>query len=114
MSNKLWSNADYRGQVVNIAENFVEEHGDTIVLVVDKEFFEEQQSNLLLPIGWQEEWPTMKCNLKSPMKFWDYFILKLLGYILIGIVASFGAPFWYEALQSVIAVKKITTKSDKK
>lgn len=44
--------------------------------------------------------------------FWN-FLLKLIGFLVSGLVVSFGAPFWFQALQKVVDIRKTVQQSSK-
>jgi len=54
-----------------------------------------------LPIGIQYNIINNPCNIIS----WE-FLLKLIGFLISGFAASFGAPFWFELLKKVYSTTK--------
>lgn len=54
-----------------------------------------------LPVGWQysmfQKWPA-----ENLISFW---ILKILGVLITGFAASFGAPFWFDLLKKIYSKK---------
>jgi hypothetical protein len=61
-----------------------------------------EQLNTTLPIGWPHGfWYHDKDNLLSPGEFG----IALMGWLITALTTLFGAPFWFDLLQSVIRLK---------
>lgn len=109
ITTELWTNAQTRTLVAAAATDFVEKNKDLDNVDLSKEFFESYKSSLGLPVGWELE--TLKrCKLlKEGVKHpWNikFILIKLIGFITTGMVVTFGAPFWYDALQKITGLKK--------
>lgn len=56
-----------------------------------------------LPVGFDQNIFSVKPT-KPPGRF---FIFKILGLLITGLAASFGAPFWFDVLRKAYSVKKV-------
>jgi hypothetical protein len=55
--------------------------------------------SIQLPVGIQYSF------VLHPQQLWDAWILKLLGVLISGFAASFGAPFWFDVLKRYFSMK---------
>jgi len=104
----LWQNAPLRTNVAGIAEEFMGTHETLDSEDVSKAFFKDYSKKMELPTGWvyeKEYYQQLKKKGNDFSKFF-YGLLKIVGFMITGIVSSFGAPFWYDALGKVIDLKK--------
>ncbi len=108
ISTSLWTNTQMTKNVAGAAMVFIEENPTLDESKLTKEFFKEYESTLELPVGWKYE-KEYKKKLQqedeTSIGFY-YWLLKLLGFILTGMIASFGASFWYDALNKIVGLKK--------
>ena len=114
ITSELWNNAQMRKSVAAAASDFIEKNENLDEVELSKEFFEEYRTSLGLPVGWKYEKTKMSTLSSDDEPAWafSYWIIKVIGFIITGLVASFGAPFWYDALQKIVGFKK-TLKTDK-
>ena len=109
VTSELWNNAQMRKSIAAAASDFIEKNENLDDVELSKEFFKEYRTSLGLPVGWSYE-NDKRCALinegePSPWTFW-FWVFKIFGFIITGMVASFGAPFWYDALQKIVGFKK--------
>jgi len=117
ITTELWQNAPMRSNISGMAEKFMETNKKIDEVKLSEAFFKEYEKEMELPTGWVYE-KQYKCDLMKTDKDFSlcfYWFLKILGFLVTGIVASFGAPFWYDALQKIIGLRKgIVAKADGK
>ena len=104
----LWTDTQMSSNVAAVATEFAEQHPNLDEVKLSKEFFKEYEKSLGLPIGWKYE-KEYKNELKQKEESsfgWNYWLMKILGFVLTGMIASFGAPFWYDALHKIVGLKK--------
>ncbi len=108
IASSLWTDTQMRSSVAQAATEFVENNPDLDKTKLSEEFFSAYKASMNLPIGWKYEISYFKeLNTKNEGKFdFIYWIMKIAGLCLTGLIASFGAPFWYDALQKIIGLKK--------
>lgn len=128
ITTELWNDGPLRNNIANMAEQFVDTTKTVDSVSVTKQFFQELKKEMSLPIGWKyykEDFNSTEQTIKSlfyteknrssddgKTSIWIAFVLlKLIGFSLTGLIASFGAPFWYDALQKIIGLKKGLEKS---
>jgi hypothetical protein len=109
VTNELWNNSQMRTSIAAAASSFVDKYENLDDVEASKEFFESYKTTLELPVGWNYE-TKKRCILKEkgvehPWNF-TFWLLKIVGFFITGIIASFGAPFWYDALQKITGLKK--------
>jgi len=110
----LWENPDQTKNIAIIAEELARENSSVNEIELSKAFFKEQQELLKLPIGleYSKEFCCQLLEENSDVSFLDL-LWKLFGFVLTGIIASFGAPFWYDALQKIVGLKNsVKTKTE--
>lgn len=104
---RLSTNPDLREKVVSIAENFAAAdtipeiaHDSMLVSSIKhtQNFLSEQLQGLESPLGLGWTDPE---NAKS---FPDW-LIKILGFLLTGIAVTFGAPFWFDLLKKMLAIR---------
>jgi len=108
LTNELWVDANLRGEVAQAAMEFSKQYESIDSVKVSQEFFEDYRESLKLPVGWKYESKAIDKLRKednTPVDF-GYVSLKIIGFLLTGMIASFGAPFWYDALQKIVGLKK--------
>ncbi len=108
ITNELWTDASIRNTVYASAIQFEKTYADSTTIKTDSAFFEKYKEELKLPIGYKDEnifTAKFNKNYKSFHPLLSY-LFKLIGYALTGLIASFGAPFWFDALQKIIGLKK--------
>jgi hypothetical protein len=102
----LWQNATMANNIAIGAESYVKNNSVNDTASVWISDFEKYKSDFDLPIGWKYENAYYK-SIKDTKDFslsW-YIATKLLGLFLAAMIASMGAPFWYDILQKIIGVK---------
>ena len=128
IGNELWNDAPLRNNIAGMAEQFADTTKNVDSLNLSKQFFQELKNEMGFPVGWgyyQKDFLRTQNTIfefcgreKNPSNglVWLVFIfLKIIGFALTGLIASFGAPFWYDALQKIIGLKKgIAAKADEK
>ena len=50
-----------------------------------------------LPVGWQAD--------QLHLDRWQDWVQRILGWLIVAIASLFGAPFWFDVLQSVVRIK---------
>lgn len=106
-SKKLWIDAPLRNNVALLAEEFNNNQDSLANLNPDEALFKKYKEEMALPIGWKYERKNRELISQNDAEFsyFKYILLKLSGFIITGLIASFGAPFWYDALQKIIGLK---------
>ena len=105
----LSTNAAVRDQLVEEAETFSQNNTTVTGIDTSKTFEQAKQDfetrkqaymdvvKLPLGIGWTEGTPI-------PKGFWDW-LIKLAGWALTGVAVTLGAPFWFDMLRKLLAIK---------
>lgn len=108
IASSLWTDTQMRSSVANAASEFIVNNPDLDKTKLSEEFFTAYKESMTLPVGWAYEISYYKeLQKKNEGKFdFGYWFLKLVGLFLTGMIASFGAPFWYDALQKIVGLKK--------
>lgn len=106
ITTELWTDTQLTSNISMAASEFVEQNSNLEDLTLSKEFFEEYKNSLILPVGWKYESNFRKDSPDEKPKAFNYWLLKIVGFVLTGMIASFGAPFWYDALQKIVGLKK--------
>ena len=125
ITSELWNDAPLRGNVSEMAVLYSDTTKTTNIDSLQWNFFDNAKTELELPIGWEyyindfcyyktktlESIKTVGMTVMKPfwsgLLVWVIFLLfKILGFTLTGLIASFGAPFWYDALKKIIGLKK--------
>lgn len=117
LSTDLYTQQSYK-KVAAAAEAFVDAHPNIDSLKLDESFFREYRKELELNVGWPYQTALLDPGSKSKDASSDLFpenengwqwlfriLVKLFGFALTGLVVSFGAPFWFDALKNLIGVK---------
>lgn len=108
IGNELWNDAPLRNNIAGMAEQFTDTTKSVDSINLSKQFFQELKKEMELPTGWNYEQGYI-CQLEEDDENYSeglYLFLKFIGFVLTGLIASFGAPFWYDALQKIIGLKK--------
>ena len=108
ITSSLWTDTQMRSSVASAANEFMGKNPDLDKTKLTEEFFSAYKESMELPVGWKYEiayFNELNQNNKGAFDF-GYWILKILGIFLTGMIASFGAPFWYDALQKIVGLKK--------
>jgi hypothetical protein len=116
VASKLWFNSALRDQVATLASGVYNSHPVPTAPPVDgatpvKQFTDavaalQKTSDTLykLPIGWGDEaravWKWQKWNTN-----WSAWLLAILGWVITGLAASLGAPFWFDLLGKAINMR---------
>jgi hypothetical protein len=106
----LWLDKDMREQTAKQAEAFVKQckdaciaqKGDTAdIQAASKNLQERWQATLSelrpLPIGWNEDWKSLKD--------WWWWPQKIIGLLVTGLALSLGAPFWFDLLNKFMSLR---------
>jgi hypothetical protein len=68
--------------------------------------------SLSLPVGWNDT--KIDAGLvNSPKDFWFFVIIPLLGWLLTGMAATLGAPFWFDVLNKVMVIRSTVKPREK-
>lgn len=125
ITSELWNDSHLRGNIAAMAVQYSDTTKTSNPDSLNEHFFEDIKAELQLPIGW-DHFETDFCHYKiktlktinvitkektssrvsSGITWIIFIILKLIGFLLTGLIASFGAPFWYDALQKIVGLKK--------
>lgn len=97
-------------QIVNLAEDFVENNGDTTLVRTVNPGFEASVAELESLITNQIN--TVKSPLGLGWSNFDYagfsvydWIAKILGYVTTALAISLGAPFWFDLLRKMVNIR---------
>ena len=100
VANALWTDAALRDQIADSAASFVAEAED----VDDLADLEVVQSELRpFPIGWDTSGaPPHVCDWYAS---WQGVVLKVIGWLITALAVSLGAPFWFDLLKKLVALR---------
>ncbi len=105
----LSTNAAVRDELVEDAEVFSNNNKSVPATDTSKTFEQAKQDfetrkqaymdvvKLPLGIGWTSSTPT-------PVDFWGW-LIKFAGWVLTGVAVTLGAPFWFDMLRKLLAIK---------
>ncbi len=105
----LSTNAAVRDELVEEAQVFNNSNPTVTDIDTSKTFEQAKQDfvtrkqaymdvvKMPLGIGWTSEAPI-------PVDFWGW-LIKLVGWALTGVAVTLGAPFWYDMLRKLLAIK---------
>lgn len=108
IASNLWTDTPMRNNITGLAEKFVAENDEIETSNITKDFFENYEKQMALSVGWDYE-REYRYQLKKKDKNFStsyYWLQKFFGFLITGLIASFGAPFWYDALQNILGLKK--------
>jgi len=71
-----------------------------------------QLEGLKLPIGWPDGIRSAKMN-DNPPDFWNSFLGPLLGWLITGLAATIGAPYWFDLLNKVMVIRSTVKPHEK-
>ena len=71
-----------------------------------------QLEELKLPIGWPDGIRSAKMNTNRP-DFWNSFLGPLLGWLITGLAATIGAPYWFDLLNKVMVIRSTVKPREK-
>ena len=108
VGNELYTDSNLRSVVASeaiiVADSFQLQDS---TFNMDYKKWEQYKQDFELPVGWQYECGYLEgLEEEDGFNSWKYIFLKVLGLILTGVIASFGAPFWYDALQKIVGLSK--------
>jgi len=67
---------------------------------------------LKLPIGWPNGIRSAMMNNATP-DFWNSFLGPLLGWLITGLAATIGAPYWFDLLNKVMVIRSTVKPREK-
>lgn len=98
----LWEDDTMRTQIAESAADFVAD-AETVDDLAD---FETVQAELRpFPIGWDTAAPHHSSDWYFSAEGW---LKKLVGWLLTALAVSLGAPFWFDLLKKLAAIRKPT------
>jgi len=121
----LWTNKAMRDAGVAAASAFAQKDPQTSTAAPEKKIKEYSQSlsSLQLPIGWASvNCPGVKDDATIVDRFqskdwWQCWLLAiplhLIGWIITAAAVSFGAPFWFDALNKIMVIRSTVKPREK-
>lgn len=107
IANALWEDDTMRVQIAENAAAFVAD-ADTVDELAD---FEILQAELRpFPIGWDTASPHHSSDWYLSTDGWAK---KMIGWLLTALAVSLGAPFWFDLLKKLAAIRKPTAAASK-
>lgn len=108
IASDLWTNTPLRANLSEMAIKFSEDEKLPKTKDLTEDFFIKYKEKMQLPIGWNYEKNYICEKQIANPQFPDciYYLIKFIGFFITGVIASFGAQFWYDALQKIVGLKK--------
>jgi len=101
----VWNDTQLQKNIANEASIYVQQNS-SLDSTINLDALKKYQSSFGIPLGWDNEKTYYNEQIVTEQKSKpQYFIYKILGILLTSIIASFGAPFWYDALRKIIGIK---------
>jgi hypothetical protein len=110
LAHSLWNNGDLRRAIFLEADAATKDPtvaAGTRAEPVGFETVKARLDNLTLPIGWSSA--ALPWHEGGP-SWWQFVIANLFGWMLTGMAATVGAPFWFDLVSRVVALRQAEPK----
>lgn len=100
VADKLWSDPTTRVAVVQVVDELVKGSADkppTVELVAKMVKQITESDTVQIPLGWD--------GIDFPVTWW---VLSIVGWLATALLATLGAPFWYDAMLQLSSRRKLT------
>ena len=109
ITSHIWNDTALQTSISIDATKFIN-NNKSLDSAASLDAFNNYKTSYEIPMGWNDEITYYKEQIvnKNNSKF-KFFSLKILGIMITSMIASFGAPFWYDALRKIIGFKGTLT-----